>query len=43
MLSPEYDIPQTRRNLEKWVNKYQLDLIELRRGYNGYILIAKKK
>lgn len=43
MLSPEYDIPQTKRNLEKWVNKYQLDLIELRRGYNGYILIAKKK
>jgi len=43
MLSPEYDNPQTKQNLKKWVIKYNLDLIELRRGYNGYILIAKKK
>jgi ubiquinone/menaquinone biosynthesis C-methylase UbiE len=43
MLSPEYDIPQSKRNLEKWIIKYNLELIELRRGYNGYILKAKKK
>jgi hypothetical protein len=43
MLSPEYDNPQSLKTLNKWISKYNLEKIHLGRGYNGFVLIAKKK
>jgi SAM-dependent methyltransferase len=43
MLSPEFDQPQKRSTLKSWIKNYDLDLLYLGRGDNGYVLIARKK
>ena len=43
MLSPEYDNPQKYSTLKSWIKKYDLHLVYLGRGDNGFVLIARKK
>lgn len=43
MLSPEFDNPQKHSTLKSWIEKYDLDLVYLGRGDNGFVLIARKK
>ncbi len=43
MLSPEFDNPQKHSTLKSWIKKYDLDLVYLGRGDNGFVLIARKK
>lgn len=43
MLSPEYDNPQKYSTLRKWIKKYNLEEIYIKRGDNGFVLKARSK
>jgi SAM-dependent methyltransferase len=43
MLSPRYDLPETKRNFLKWHREEKLENIDIHYGYNGIEARAQKK